>query len=76
MKNECRDRETRRRQNHDEISHDFLGLMVEICDPLKIAETQAALPLPRMSCCRLTTGTMTGDLNNSKSLLIYSQSHL
>ena len=54
MKNEGRDRQTRRRQNHDEISHDFLGLMVEIREPLKIADAQVALPLPRMSCCRLT----------------------
>jgi hypothetical protein len=55
MKNEGRDRQTRRRQNHDEISHDFTGLMVEIWERLKIAETQVALPLHRMSRWRLTT---------------------
>ena len=36
MKNERRDRETRRGQNRDEIIHDFLGLTVEICEALKI----------------------------------------
>jgi hypothetical protein len=37
VKNERRDRETRRGQNHNEISHDFLRLMVEILELLKIA---------------------------------------
>jgi hypothetical protein len=36
MKDERRDRETCRGQNRDEISHDFLGWMIEICEPLKI----------------------------------------